>query len=267
MFISVDRIDYFIVGVTNTSSAIQPPIRGSYPYCGQYPSTAVGGPLPVYCNVNTPPSRYVIIQQPANGPGYLNICELEMYCEHNEVGFLSVGGHRTPFIASYIIAYHCIAIPVLFCIDLHNNSLHCMALFCIVACVSRGCSIPSSPIDCDHGCQTNVNWCMFLFSIADFNIALGKPASQSSTYMWYSTPLNANLAVDGYVNTLCTNTNDGPGGPNWLMVDLGQIYSIGYVVLTNRLGDCRKTHLKLINKYVTIKSTVDGYYNIKRQFD
>jgi len=77
----VDRLDYFIVGVTNTSPATQPPIRGSYPLCGQYPTTAVGGPLPVYCNVNTPPSRYVIIQQPMNGAGLLNICELEVYSE------------------------------------------------------------------------------------------------------------------------------------------------------------------------------------------
>ena len=83
---------------------------------------------------------------------------------------------------------------------------------------------------------------MFIISSADFNIALGKPATQSSTYMWYSTPLIANLAVDGYVDTICTNTDDGPGGPNWLMVDLGQIYSIGYVVLTNRVECCRKTH-------------------------
>ena len=77
--VSVNRLDYFFVGVTNTSSAIQAPIRGSYPLCGQYPTTAVGGPLPVYCNVSTSPSRYVIIQQPANGQGGLNICELEVF--------------------------------------------------------------------------------------------------------------------------------------------------------------------------------------------
>ena len=34
----------------------------------------------------------------------------------------------------------------------------------------------------------------------------------------------------------CCNNNDGPGGPNWLMVDLGRYYTIAYVVATNR-GD------------------------------
>ena len=32
----------------------------------------------------------------------------------------------------------------------------------------------------------------------------------------------------------CTNTNDAPGGPNWLMVDLQRVYTIGYVVVVNR---------------------------------
>ena len=39
--------------------------------------------MPVYCNVSTPSSRYVFIQQPANGPGSLSICELEVYGKNN----------------------------------------------------------------------------------------------------------------------------------------------------------------------------------------
>ena len=47
--------------------------------------------------------------------------------------------------------------------------------------------------------------------------------------------------VDGNVDPImndgsCSNTNDGPGGPNWLMVDLQMIHNIGYVVMVNR-GD------------------------------
>ena len=83
-FVSVARMDYFIVGVTNTSSATQAPTRGAYPLCGQYPYTAAGGArMTVNCAASTPPARYVIIQQPANGELALNFCELEVYssCE------------------------------------------------------------------------------------------------------------------------------------------------------------------------------------------
>ena len=69
----------------------------------------------------------------------------------------------------------------------------------------------------------------------NINLALGQPASQSSTYPGY----NANRTVDGY-NDLCTNTNDQGGGPNWLMIDLQQIINIGYVVVTNRVDCCGK---------------------------
>ena len=70
------------------------------------------------------------------------------------------------------------------------------------------------------------------------NWALGRPAYQSSRFNSYS----AGLAVDGNNDTLmsnhsCTETNDGPGGENWWMVDLGRLISVAYVVLTNR-GDC-----------------------------
>ena len=73
----------------------------------------------------------------------------------------------------------------------------------------------------------------------DFNIALGKPANQSSTYINGNTSYYASRAVDGNIEQF-SSTNDGPGGPNWLMVDLEQMYSIGYVIITNRVDCCRK---------------------------
>ena len=79
--IAVYREDYFIVGVSNcsTSSSGCPPDRGTYPLCGQYCSTARGGGvLVVFCKSSTT-GRYVIIQQPLDGQGYLNFCELEVY--------------------------------------------------------------------------------------------------------------------------------------------------------------------------------------------
>ena len=75
-------------------------------------------------------------------------------------------------------------------------------------------------------------------SLFQVNLALSKPAFQSSTWCGY----NASLVVDGNPNTdfngggSCSNTNDEAGGPNWLVVDLQQPFNISYVVLTNR-GD------------------------------
>ena len=75
-----NRLDYFLVGVTNTSSAVRAPARGQYPLCGQYPTIApYTGRMVQYCKASTPPGKYVIIQQPANGQGYLSICEVEVY--------------------------------------------------------------------------------------------------------------------------------------------------------------------------------------------
>ena len=74
------RLDYFIVGVTNVSSAVSAPVRGAYPLCGQYPSsTANATRLEIICIQATPPGRFVIIQQPATGAGQLTVCELEVY--------------------------------------------------------------------------------------------------------------------------------------------------------------------------------------------
>lgn len=71
------RLDYFIVGVSNISSA---PTRGCYPLCGQYPSPAVSRAKHyLQCNPSIASGRYVIVQQPADGIGYFTTCETEVY--------------------------------------------------------------------------------------------------------------------------------------------------------------------------------------------
>ena len=74
------------------------------------------------------------------------------------------------------------------------------------------------------------------------NLALNKPAVQSTT--WYDANLqysaSASLSVDGNKDSIfshksCSATNDGPGGANWWVVDLGREYDIHHVVLTNRI--------------------------------
>ena len=49
----------------------------------------------------------------------------------------------------------------------------------------------------------------------------------------------ADLAVDGDYDTNvyhfhCAHNNDGPGGPNWFVVDLGIFFNIDRVAVTNR---------------------------------
>ena len=73
----------------------------------------------------------------------------------------------------------------------------------------------------------------------DVNLALARPAYQSSTYVYNSIPLAAALAVDGDYNTdaflfHCANGQQSGGAPNWLAVDIGITLYIDRVVLTNR---------------------------------
>ena len=75
-----NRLDYFIVGVTNEFSTTNRPVRGTYPLCGQYPTLAINaGKMLLNCNANTPAGQFVIIQQPQDGHGWLAVCELEVY--------------------------------------------------------------------------------------------------------------------------------------------------------------------------------------------
>ena len=80
-------------------------------------------------------------------------------------------------------------------------------------------------------------------SLFQVNLALSKPAFQSSTWYGidghgYYAPLvvDGNPETDFYGGRSCSNTDDKPGGSNWLVVDLQQQFNISHVVLTNR-GD------------------------------
>ena len=74
------------------------------------------------------------------------------------------------------------------------------------------------------------------------NLALKKDTYQSSTWSDGNNPMTANKAVDGnrdvYLDSLsCTHT-DGETDPFWI-VDLGKVYRIGHVSITNRLVSYR----------------------------
>lgn len=79
------------------------------------------------------------------------------------------------------------------------------------------------------------------------DIALGKPAAQSSMYLNYA----AESAVDGnrgtdIIQDLCSHTDTSDTNP-WYRVDLQAVYSITIVRILNRgmdmhgIGICRRT--------------------------
>ena len=80
----------------------------------------------------------------------------------------------------------------------------------------------------------NRNTC--IVSVVLTNLAYGRPAYQSSTNQPFTT---ADKAVDGNADPNvyhghCSHTDDStPGSPNWLVVDLQDLYYVKFVVLTN----------------------------------
>ncbi|ESO03134.1 hypothetical protein HELRODRAFT_174026 [Helobdella robusta] len=73
------------------------------------------------------------------------------------------------------------------------------------------------------------------------NLALNKPTINSSVYPYYFSP-SSNLLVDGdsnpeFENRHCFSTGDGPGGPNWAVIDLFNQYHADYANLFSR-GYC-----------------------------
>ena len=118
--------------------------------------------------------------------------------------------------------------------------------------VAAGClDVAVNWFDIAGICHTGeTGGCISTVNSADINVALGRPASQSSS--WYGSTAgtcSADRAVDGNDNTdilgrSCAGTKDSPGGPNWWRIDLGQRMHIKRVVVTNR-GDqptCGKHH-------------------------
>ena len=61
------------------------------------------------------------------------------------------------------------------------------------------------------------------------NIALNKPATQSSTWAIKSHLYTADRAVDGSRNTFTNTAQDQH--PSWWKVDLQDVYSIGRIVI------------------------------------
>ncbi|ESO00862.1 hypothetical protein HELRODRAFT_175357 [Helobdella robusta] len=88
LYVGMDHVDlptkndlnFFIVGVSNRSLDVHPPVGGTYDLCAQYPGVvAPKQVVQLNCSSSTPPARYVILQQPSNSTGYMSVCEFEVY--------------------------------------------------------------------------------------------------------------------------------------------------------------------------------------------
>jgi hypothetical protein len=72
-----DRMNNFIVGLTNNPPYLKPPTTYGYTFCGQWPGVAPEGRvLNVRCEDDLAPARYVVIMTHQK---YLTICELSVY--------------------------------------------------------------------------------------------------------------------------------------------------------------------------------------------
>ena len=86
-----------------------------------------------------------------------------------------------------------------------------------------------------------------------FNLALEKSTKQSSTNSTYM----SSEAVDGYPYSdpkRCTRTNLTNGLHNWWQVDLGVVYLIQQVVITNR-NDTGMFQIRIL-KYIFTNQTI-----------
>ena len=88
-------MDYVFIGISNSpniSRAVEYPL---YPLCGQSPDkvyqiNARYQSMSISCRPNTPPGRYVFVQQPTTSPGYLTISEIQVYgirLENDSLGY------------------------------------------------------------------------------------------------------------------------------------------------------------------------------------
>ncbi|CAC9548612.1 putative lipoprotein [uncultured Gammaproteobacteria bacterium] len=93
-------------------------------------------------------------------------------------------------------------------------------------------------------------------SVSGYNLALGKPATESSTYP-YSILVAASYAVDGntdgeFLNGSTTHTNIEQGA--WWQVDLGSKKNINEIIIYNRIDCCTN---RLSNYQVSISDKAD----------
>ena len=86
-------------------------------------------------------------------------------------------------------------------------------------------------------------FCCSVGPLEGVNIALGRPATQSSTYLQYTIICNASLAVDGSNASSVSNGDCADtywSTQPWWAVDLGEPTKVRVMTITNRGDCCRK---------------------------
>ena len=87
-------MDYVFIGISNSPNITGEVEYPLYPLCRQSPYKVYKivndyQNMSISCRPNTPPGRYVFVQQPTTSPGYLTISEIQVYgnrLENNLLG-------------------------------------------------------------------------------------------------------------------------------------------------------------------------------------
>jgi len=86
----VHKTDSFVVGLTNVSPEVSTPTLYNYTLCGQYPGAVpLGTTVPLYCQDNLPPFRYVIVQIPALKVHFV-ACEIEVHVKGTRMSNINI---------------------------------------------------------------------------------------------------------------------------------------------------------------------------------
>jgi len=72
------RLNNFVVGLQDMSTAVKPPRLWDYDVCGQWPGVVGNGvTIHLRCTDSVPPRQYVIVQSPHATA--LDVCEIQVY--------------------------------------------------------------------------------------------------------------------------------------------------------------------------------------------
>lgn len=100
---------------------------------------------------------------------------------------------------------------------------------------------------------------VLLFIITEINLSLGRPATQSSDYLWNTNIfLVAGMAVDGsrfnqieasFLSQVTCSHTIPESDPPWWQVDLGKAYTTSYVTMVNRntLGEIHRDEQSVLS--------------------
>jgi len=99
------KYDNVIVGLSNTGLNVSTRTPWNYAICGRYPDTVPNGTtVPLYCQDNLPPFRYVIVQRPLYG--YFVACEIEVLVRGTRMSNINILISTTQADSCLMLLFH-----------------------------------------------------------------------------------------------------------------------------------------------------------------